>query len=204
MSEQRKNILENAQRLQDDARFLCDAGRYASCALLQIFCFEELGKYHLAGLGTTHTKNWHNTKQETALSLAGGRAFERLMDEKCRSMGWDYWRNAADADAFDRWFLEHGDEELHKLNNVSSWFNHARKGFLETLRRIAAYVDVGDNAVGKNLVSGVTYDYKSIDLPFVTTAFAFIQDAFECLESEIATHMADLLRTEIWKRKTTH
>jgi hypothetical protein len=120
-----------------------------------------------------------------ALSLAAGRAFERMKDEKCRSMGWDYWRNDDDADAFDRWFLEDaGDELNHTLSKVSSWFNQTRKGFLEKLRRIAAYADVGDNVPGKQLAPGVTYDYKSLDLPFVTSAFDFIRDALECLESE--------------------
>ncbi len=88
MDEERQEILRNAGRLRDDAKLLCDAGRYASCALLQIFCFEELGKYHLASKGITSTpKNWHLIKQQTALSLAGGNAFQRRVEEKCLAMG---------------------------------------------------------------------------------------------------------------------
>ena len=69
-----------------------------------------------------------------------------------------------------------------------------------SIRRLAAYVDVGDKAIGKNLEAGRTYSYKSVDLPFVTNAFTFIDDAFECLGNESATGMADLLRTEIWNK----
>jgi AbiV len=97
-------ILENARRLSDDAHLLCDAGRYASCVLLQILCIEELGKYYLGKLGITYAnKNWHRKKQEAALSLAAGRAVQRLVDERCRNMGWDYWGNDNDAEAFYDW-----------------------------------------------------------------------------------------------------
>src|SRR6266567_6990099 len=110
----RSEVLENARRLRNDAKLPCDAERYASCALLQIFCFEELGKYHLAGSGITDAKkDWNLMKQTTALSLAGGREFERLMEEKCLTMGWDYWRNDSDADAWDKWLLTDGKSELN-------------------------------------------------------------------------------------------
>src|SRR5712691_6023927 len=93
----RREILLNAQRFREDAKLLCDAGRYPSCALLQIFCFEELGKYHLAAKGITSTpRDWHLIKQQTALSLAGGIAFQRRVEEKCIVMGWDYLGNDAD------------------------------------------------------------------------------------------------------------
>jgi len=200
----RDAILENARRLCEDAQLLCDAGRYASCALLQIFCFEELGKYYLAGRGITYTPNWHRVKQEAALCLAAGRALDKLHEEKCRSMGWDYWSNDSDADAFDHWFLEDGADDVNAaLRKVSSWLNQTRKGMLEKFRLIAAYVDISDNAPGKQLLPGVTYSYKSVDLPLVASAFDFIRDAFDCLNNESDLRAADLFRTEIGTREAT-
>src|SRR6266481_3064089 len=106
-----KDVVENAQRLRSDAQLLYDAGRYASCALIQLFCLEELGKAFLVKVGRTPTKHYHREKQAAGFCLAAGKAVIRAFNAKLGD-----WQKELE-DTYDDERLEHvfaqlGDREL--------------------------------------------------------------------------------------------
>jgi AbiV family abortive infection protein len=196
------DILENARRLRDDARLLFDAQRYASCGLLQIVCLEELGKAYLIAHNIPRDpKQYHRQKQEAAISLSAAVRMHHLLEETCAQYGWNYWENMEDAEQYYEWMAsEDGRRAAEKATKeVSSWLRVTRHGVLENTRLIAAYIDDGSSAVGRQLEDGKLYTYKVFDETFSKSVFEFIDGGFECLNEERISSMVEVFRTTMWK-----
>ena len=150
-------IIDNARRLRDDARLLFDARRYASCGLLQVVCLEELGKaYLVANKIPRDPKQYHRQKQEAAISLSAAVRMHHLLENTCGEHGWDYWGNMEDAEKYYEWMSSaEGRRTIEEATKkVSSWLRVTRHGILEKTRLIAAYIDDGPNATGRQLEEG--------------------------------------------------
>jgi hypothetical protein len=189
-------IMENAQRLREDATVLLQAKRYASCVLLQIFCLEELGKALLLDREIARRKGpgYHQQKQEAGLSLAIAHITARLLLERSSELGIDFDGDTEATNA--HWIEGPGKTELRAaLREPSAWLNQARKGTLRKLRDITAYIDSEADPMTESLLPNITY--RSCDEPFCKFLFSFIDDAFGCLESPPEMGLAKLWLTEI-------
>ena len=196
------DIIDNARRLRDDAQLLFDARRYASCGLLQVICLEELGKaYLLANNVVRDPKQYHRQKQEAAISLSAAVRMHNLLEKTCDEHGWDYWDNREDREKYYEWMLsKEGKRAIEEATKkVSSWLRVTRHGVLEKLRLVAAYIDDGPNATGRQLEEGKFYTYKVFDEGFAKSAFQFINAGFECLDDERICGMVEIFRTTMWK-----
>jgi hypothetical protein len=149
-------VRANALRLRDDAALLLEAGRYPSCALLQFFALEELGKIALLrrSLPASRT-SFHGQKQLTAMCLAYGTQAARFLRAKLSELGLPETR-PPDTSNFDdlallkeyangavwSWLGDGGWQEFHDaLSENTQKVTAARVGLFEYFRRVATYVD---------------------------------------------------------------
>jgi AbiV family abortive infection protein len=195
-------VLENARRLRDDALLLFNAKRYASCGLLQVICLEELGKAYLVAKNIPRDKNhYHRQKQEAAISLSAAVRMHHLLEKTCEDHGWDYWSDMEDAEKYYEWMMsEQGRKVIGETTKkVSSWLRITRHGVLEKIRLLAAYIDDGPNATGRQLEEGRLYTYKVFDEKWARNAFEFIDAGLECFEDERMIGAVEIFRTSMWK-----
>jgi len=196
------DILENARRLRDDAWLLFNAKRYASCGLLQVICLEELGKAYLMGQNIPRDKNrYHHQKQEAAISLSAAVKMHHLLEKTCEERGWDYWGSSADAENYYEWLKsEDGRRTWEEATQKARlWLRITRHGVLEKLRLVAAYIDDGPHATGRQIEEGMLNTYKAFDEKWAREAFEFIDVGFECFEDERVIGHVELYGTTLWK-----
>jgi hypothetical protein len=192
------DILENACRLRDDARLLFDEKRYASCGLLQVICLEELGKAYLVAENiATDKHHYHQQKQEAAISLSAAVRMYHLLEKTCEENGWDYRGNTDDAEKYYEWMMsaDGGKAIGEATKKAGSWLRVTRHGVLEKLRLVAAYIDDGPNATGRQLEEGRLYTYKAFDKNFTQSLFEFIDASFECLYDKRIRMSVEIFRT---------
>lgn len=187
-------IRTNAHRLARDAQLLLENERYSSCAMLQFFALEEIGKIFLLRTSTRKSPHkFHLQKQLAAASLAYGGRAGRYLYKKLDELGVAAVNDTQKTDLADLEFLRttHKGAIWHWLN-TGGWeefmeetkdrsihLASARVGLFEYFRKCAIYLD-SNGAKPDYLSDHITYgDFGSW---WANEAGTIISDAFFALD----------------------
>lgn len=123
-----KKSVDNAVRLSEDAKLLCENSRAYSAIMVAILAIEEMGKALIIGWGVKNAASkraypTHIEKQSATFALLSAYEISKMSKSRLRRK------------------LDKTGGNFNEMGPLSLQFSYARSGFFENLRMTVTYAD---------------------------------------------------------------